>query len=104
MKKLNRVIQKIENDYQEFKAAMYAEDSAEVFESAGKILTINEIYYLLTNSYEFSQEEIGTVLAFKGNILEQIYDEWLHTDCSYHDLIEDTIVKTLTLIKEGTVK
>lgn len=99
MKKLNRAIQKIENDYQEFKAAMYAEDSVTVYENAYKIYCIYEIHDILTDSYDLSWNEIATILNFKGNILEQIYDEWLHTDYSHRDLFEDTITKTLNLLK-----
>ena len=44
MKKLNRVFQRVENDYQEFKAAMFAQDSAVVYENAYKISCIYEIY------------------------------------------------------------
>ena len=99
MKKLNRAIQKIENDYQEFKTAMCAEDSVMVYENAYNISCIYEIYDILTDAYDFSWNEIATILNFKGNILEQIYDEWLHTDYSYRDLFEDTITKTLNLLK-----
>lgn len=100
MKKLNRAIQKIENDYQEFKAAMYAEDSVTVYENAYKIFCIYEIHDILTDSYDFSCAEIATILDFKGNILERIYDEWLHDDYSYHhNLLEDTITKALNLLK-----
>ena len=105
MKKLNRVIQKIENDYQEFKAAMYLEDAAVVYENAYKISCIYEIYDILRDSYDFSWEEIATILNFKGNILEQIYDEWLHDDYSYHrDLIDNTITKALKLLMGASNK
>lgn len=104
MKMLNRVLQKIENDYQEFKASMFAEDVTAVFERAYKIFCIRDIYYVLTDSYKFSQDEISTILDFKGNILEQIYDEWLHTDYRQQDLFDDTIVKTLNLLKEARTK
>lgn len=91
MKKLNRVFQRVENDYQEFKAAMFAQDSAVVYENAYKISCIYEIYDILRDSYDFSCAEIATILDFKGNILEQIYDEWLHDDYSYHhNLLEDS--------------
>jgi len=99
MKKLNRVFQKIENDYEEFKAAMYAEDAAVVYENAYKISCIYEIYDIMRDSYDFSCAEIATILDFKGNILEQIYDEWLHNDYSHQDLFDDTISKTLRLLK-----
>lgn len=100
MKKLNRVFQRVENDYQEFKAAMCTEDVEVVYENAYKISCIYEIYDILRDSYEFSSTEIATILNFKGNILEQIYDEWLHNDYCYHrDLLEDTITKALNLIK-----
>lgn len=99
MKKLKRAFQKIENDYQEFKDSMLSENTEVVFENAYKIFCVNEIYYVLTNSYEYSRTDIHTVLNFKGNILEQIYDEWLHTDYSHQDLFDDTITKTLNLLK-----
>lgn len=99
MKKLNRAFQKIGNDYQEFKDSMLSENSEVVFEKAYKIFCVNEIYYVLTNTYEYSRTDIQTVLNFKGNILEQIYDEWLHTDYSHQDLFDDTISKTLRLLK-----
>ena len=99
MKKLNRVFQKVENDYQEFKAAMCAEDAAVVYENAYKISCIYEIYDILRDSYDFSCAEIAAILNFKGNILEQIYDEWLHNDCSARNLFEDTITKALQLLK-----
>ncbi len=100
MKKLNRVFQRVENDYQEFKAAMFAQDAAVVYENAYKISCIYEIYDILRDSYDFSCAEIATILDFKGNILEQIYDEWLHNDYSYHhNLLEDTITKALNLLK-----
>lgn len=60
---------------EEFKAAMYAEDAAVVYENAYKISCIYEIYDILRDSYDFSCAEIATILDFKGNILEQIYDE-----------------------------
>ena len=100
MKKLNRVFQRVENDYREFKAAMFAQDSAVVYENAYKISCIYEIYDILRDSYDFSCAEIATILDFKGNILEQIYDEWLHNDCSARNLFEDTIAKALQLLKE----
>ena len=99
MKKLNRVFQRIENDYLEFKDLMLSEDVTVVFERAYKIFCVNEIYYVLTNSYDFSRTDIHSVLNFKGNILEQIYDEWLHNDYSHQDLFDDTISKTLRLLK-----
>ena len=100
MKKLNRVFQRVENDYQEFKAAMCSEDAEVVYENAYKISCIYEIYDILSDSYDFSCAEIATILGFKGNILEQIYDEWLHDDYRYHhNLLEDTITKALNLLK-----
>lgn len=104
MKKLNMALQKIENDYQEFKTVMYAEDSVTVYENAYKIFCIYEIYDILSDSYDFSRAEITTILNFKGSILEQIYDEWLHNDYSHRDLFEDTITKTLNLLKGGRNK
>lgn len=100
MKKLNRVYQKIENDYQDFKNEMLAQDTGTVFDRAYKIFCINEIYHVLTNSYKYTVENVSVVLNFKGNILEQIYDEWLHNDYTHQDLFEDTIGRTFTLFRQ----
>lgn len=96
MKKLNRVYQKIENDYQEFKNTMLAQNPNVIFDRAYKIFCVNEIYAVLKDSYEFTVEDISAILDFKGNILEQIYDEWLHNDYTHQDVFYDTIFNTFS--------
>ena len=98
MKKRNRVFQKIENDYAEFKEEMTQLSPEEVFEYAYKIYSITEIYYILTNSYDHSSADIKTVLNFKGNFLEQVYQEWLDVESSNQDEFEDVIERTINML------
>lgn len=85
MKKRNRVFQKIKNDYNAIKKEMLLLEPQEVFENAYKIYCINEFYYILTNSYDYSTQDVVTILNFKGNFLEQLYYEWLDVDSSSQD-------------------
>lgn len=98
MKKRNRVFQKIENDYKAFREEMSWLDPEEVFENAYKIYCITEFYYILTNSYDYTSETVALILNFKGNFLEQIYDEWLSFDISNQDEFEYMIERRIKLI------
>lgn len=98
MKKRNRVFQKIENDYAEFKEEMSQLSSEEVFEYADKIYSITEIYYILVNSYDYSSDDVKTVLKFKGNFLEQIYQEWVDLDSSNQEGFEEVIDGTFSVL------
>lgn len=97
MKKRNRVFQKIENDYKAFREEMSLLDPEEVFENAYKIYCITEFYYILTNSYDYTSETVALILNFKGNILEQIYDEWLSFDTSNQEEFEYMIERRIKL-------
>ncbi len=99
MKKRNRVFQKIENDYAEFKEEMTYLSPEEVFEYAYKIYCITEIYYILTNAYNYSSADVKTVLNFKGNFLEQVYQEWIDVDSSNQEVFEDVIDITIKIVK-----
>lgn len=103
MKKRNRAYQKIENDYQEFKNTMLVQEPSAVFDRAYKIFCINEIYAALKDSYELTAEDISAILDFRGNILEQIYDEWLHDGYTHQDLFIDTISNTFSMLRQKTV-
>lgn len=98
MKKRNRVFQKIENDYKAFREEMSLLDPEEVFDSAYKIYCITEFYYILTNSYDYTSKSVALILNFKGNIFEQIYDEWLSVDTSNQDEFVDTIDSTINML------
>ena len=98
MKKRNRVFQKIENDYAEFKEEMTQLSPEEVFEYAYKIYCITEFYYILTNAYNYSSDDVKTVLNFKGNFLEQVYQEWIDIDLSNQDAFEYVIDKTVNML------
>lgn len=98
MKKRNRVFQKIENDYKAFRQEISLHDPEEVFDSAYKIYCITEFYYILTNSYDYTSETVALILNFKGNILEQIYDEWRSFDISNQDEFGYMIERRIKLI------
>ncbi len=82
MKKRNRVYQKIENNFKEFENEMLSMSAEEIYQKAYKISYIRELYDFLIDAYEFSERDVKTILAFKGNILEQMYEEWIYGDYS----------------------
>ena len=82
MKKRNRVYQKIENDFKKFEDEMLSMSAEEIYEKAYKISYIKELYDFLIEEYELSEKDVKTILTFKGNILEQMYEEWIYGDYS----------------------
>ena len=57
----------------------------QLYDRAYKIFSIEEIYLILINGYDFTEEMVNRILLFQGNILEQIYEEWIGTDYSHQD-------------------
>lgn len=83
-----RAIHKIEQDYDDFRNEMYDLSQQELYTKAYKIFIITEIFMLLTSEYKFTQKMLKNIVLFKGNILEQLYDEWLDTDYSHQEELE----------------
>lgn len=100
MKGMNSVIQKIEYDHDKFIQEMLSLTPAVMYEYAYKIFCIEEIYIILMNGYEFTEEMIERILSFRGNILEQIYYEWIHVDYSHQDAFKDIIRITFAKLPE----
>ena len=92
------VFDKIEDAYNEFKEEMLKKNPEEIFEKAYKISIITEIFDILFVSYEFTPHEAEIVLEFKGNILEQVYDEWLKSDNGIREDVEQSVDKTFVLL------
>lgn len=103
MKKRNRVYQKIENAFKEFEKEMLSMTAEEIYEKAYKISYIKELYEFLLDAYEFSEIEFKTILAFKGNILEQMYEEWIYGDYSTREEY-DCIIDSALLGLQKAVK
>ena len=99
MKMQECVFDKIEDAYNEFKEEMLKEDPEEIFEKAYKISIITEIFDVLFDAYEFSPHEI--VLEFKGNILEQFYDEWLKHEDGFRSEIAECIDKNFASLRQA---
>ena len=83
-----RAIHKIEQDYDDFRNEMFSLEPKELYRKAYKIFIINEIYSILTSEYKFTQKMCKNIILFKGNILEQLYYEWLDTDYSHQEQLE----------------
>lgn len=100
MEKLDRVYQRIDRDYEEFKNEIISKPSEEVYENAYKIFSVNEFHGILSSAEGFTDEQSDCILKFKGNILEQIYDEWLRVDFTHQDVFEDVINNCFDILKE----
>lgn len=103
MKRRNRVIQRIENDYAEFKKELLSLNSTEIYDRSYKIFCIEEIYIILMNGYEFTGEMIKRILSFRGNVLKQIYEEWTHVDFSHQEPFKNIIKDTFARLPERKV-
>ena len=101
MKKLKRVYQKIENDFKEFETEILSMTAKEIYEKAYKISYITELYDFLLDAYEFSEKEVKSILAFKGNILEQMYEEWIYGDYSIREEYDYVIFEVLSGLEKG---
>ena len=101
MKMQECVFDKIEDAYNEFKEEMLKEDPEEIFEKAYKISIITEIFDVLFDAYEFSPHETEIVLEFKGNILEQFYDEWLKHEDGFRSEIAECIDKNFASLRQA---
>lgn len=80
-----RAIHKIEQDYDEFRNEMFSLPQQELYAKAYKIFIITEMFMMLTLEYKFTQKMLKNIVLFKGNILEQLYDEWLDTDYTHQE-------------------
>ncbi len=100
MNRIDKVLQKIDSAYTAFKDEMLSLSQAELYDRAYKIFSVEEIYIILTNGYEFTEEMINRVLLFQGNILEQICAEWMKTDYSHQEAFREVISKTLSILPE----
>ena len=95
MKKYNRVIRRIKKDYAEFKKDMLSFSVSGVYDSAYEICRVEEFYNMLIYAYEFTDNEIRSILRFKGNVLRQLYQGWLDSDYSDHDCYESVIKEVM---------
>lgn len=95
MSKEDLAIQKIENAYEEFKSETLSLPTLDIYDRAYKIFSVEEIYMVLVNGYAFDKDDIERILSFSGNILEQIYSEWIDTDFSHKEEFLGIIDETL---------
>lgn len=101
MKKLNRVYGKIKKDRKEFKENMLTAGAEGVYAAAYEICTVEEIYNILMNAHEFSENEIRNITRYKGNVLKAVYQRWLDSDYNYHDVLEYVIDDAMLDIEAG---
>ena len=83
---------------------MLSMPAKEIYEKSYKISYINELYDFLLSVYEFSESEVKAVLAFKGNVLEEIYDEWTRGDYSIREEYDCVIFKTISYLQKAVKK
>ena len=90
-----KVFEKIDTDYVDFRERMQALDSPSVYDYAYKIYAIEEIYEILINAQEFTGTQGDAILNCKENILEEIYKEWIDRDNSQYDKFCSVIAAAL---------
>ena len=90
-----KVFEKIDTDYVNFREEMQSLDSSDVYDYAYKIYAIEEIYEILINACEFTKLQADAILNCKENILEEIYKEWIDRDNSQYDKFCSVIAAAL---------
>lgn len=100
MNRIDQVLQKIDDAYTSFKNDMLSLPPSELYDRAYKIFSIEEIYLILANDYDFTEEMTNRILLFQGNVLEQIYEEWIGTEYSHQDAFREVIKETLLALPE----
>ena len=90
-----KVFEKIDTDYVDFREGMQALDSPDVYDYAYKIYAIEEIYGVLTESYEFTKLQAEAILNCKENIFERIYTDWIDLDGSQYEALCSVIAAAL---------
>lgn len=93
--KLESVFSKIDNAHEEFRQKMLSLENENLYEYAYRIFVVEELYDILRNGCEFTEKTLNNILKFNGNILLQIYSEWLGVDYSHRDAFENVIQDTL---------
>ena len=88
---IEKAIHKIEQDYDEFRNEMFSLPSNELYSNAYKISLITELYSILTVENKLSQKMLKNIVLFKGNILEQLYYEWVRSGYTNQEHLEDVI-------------
>lgn len=96
-----RAIHKIEQDYDDFRNEMYDLSQQELYTKAYKIFIICEIYSILTSEYKFTRKMLKNIILFKGNILEQLYEEWMRSDYTHQELLEYIVREGLNRLKKA---
>ena len=90
-----KVFERLEEDYVSFREKIQAMDSPDVYDYAYKIYSVEEIYEILINAYEFTELQANAILNCKENILEKIYTEWIDRDSSQQDEFRSVIATVL---------
>ena len=90
-----KVLERLEVDYTNFREEMQALPSADVYDYAYKIFSVEEIHEILINTYEFTKLQADAILNCKENIFERIYTEWIDRDGSQYDAFCSVIATAL---------
>ena len=86
---MERLIKRIHEEQKEYLARMEQMPPREIINKAYEICYREEFMCILENT-EFAEEEIEVLLG-TPNVLAVLYDEWLKTDASVCDMLEDVI-------------
>lgn len=95
-----KLIDKVNSDYDAFKADTLHQEPSAVYELAYKIHYMTEIKeVLLTNASKLAEDMSPS--AFECHVdsdyslLEHLYDEWLHTEDNFYTELTEAIMNML---------
>ena len=89
-----QLIKRIHAEHEEWLAELKQKSVDEIIRKAYEICYREELISIL-ESYNFTDEEVETLLRWSPSIVGILYDEWLKTDASVCEMLTDVITDFL---------
>lgn len=99
----NQVYEKVNNELKMFKEELKTKGIDEVIKNAFKITIREEIVDMFYGTSNYSEYGLKALLEL-DNTLESLYDDWIDTDVSIHNFLEDTTADYISDLEEEYIE
>ena len=96
MNNINKLENKLTNEYNKFKEKTLEKSKEDIFNSAYEITSKEEIKEML-QMIELYEKEI-TALIDQDDVLNEFYHDWLNDDSSLGESMENSILNSITTV------
>lgn len=87
----NLVFSKLLKEYEQFRDGMLVCDAKDIFDNAFKIVSIEDLYFILTEDYKFTEFQKDYIINNEYSTLETLYEKWRDTDYHHNEEVKHTI-------------